>query len=227
METLENNNNTNIENNNAKTEKNKIGKTLLIIAVIAALLILEAFIIFHFFVKGTGANATIPEVRICADSKVKLSDESFSVPVTLSAMNGSELYPAASFSITFDNSRLEFLGLDEGNIMVLADENAQGVKLMLPEWKANTAFANQSGRINVMYLDSTAGRYAFCQDGFDAETGNILFEMKFRLRGNVKAGDIYNLVIMDACIAASDEKNSMAMTANTLRAVDGRLVISE
>lgn len=208
-------------------EKKTIGikKILIIISVVLGLMVLEAFIIFAFFVKKDSA-AIIPTLKI-AQQKVELTEGEVVLPVTLSAMAEDELYPAASFSMTFDNTKLEFMGVDEGDVMVLADVNAQGSRLALPQWKANIAFANQSGRINIMYLDSTAGRYAFTHDGFNAESANTLFKLHFRLRGNVKAGDILDVLIQDAVIANSDEEKSMSMVARTLKVIDGRMIIIE
>ena len=207
------------------SEKKKGKKTAAVIILTAVILLAAGFLIWWFFIKPVNNDERIPEVRINTPGKIELSEDGFSLPVTLSAMPENELFPALSISITFDNTKLKFLGIDDGNVLVLSDENEQGASLNLPDWSVNTTFANQSGRINIMYLDSTAGRYAFTADGFDSETKNILCKLKFEFRGSAADGDIYDFVIKDACVASSDEEKSLAMTKGTLKAVDGRLII--
>ncbi len=223
--------NTEISSANEKaaiaSEKKKGKKTAVIIILMAVILLTAGFLIWWFLIKPVNDKMRIPEVRINTPGKIELSEDGFSLPVTLSSMPENELFPALSLSITFDNTKLKFLGIDEGNVLVLSDENEQGASLNLPGWNVNTIFANQSGRINIMYLDSTAGRYAFTADGFDAETKNILCKLKFEFRGSAADGDIYDFIIKDACIASSDEEKSLAMTKGTLKAVDGRLIIGE
>ena len=142
--------------------------------------------------------------------------------VTISSF-GDAIYPAASMSIAFDASRLEFLGVEEGNVFIKSD-NTSGQTL--PEWSYNTAACNESGCINVMYLDMTGGKNAFSKNLL-AEDNNVVLRLKFRLRGSVRAGDVCDLIVEDAVFAASDETQSLAMTTNTLTVKNGKLVIGE
>ena len=137
---------------------------------------------------------------------------------------GDARYPAMSMSIAFDASRLEFLGIEEGNVFVLCDENNSGQKL--PDWNNNVQSSNETGLINVMYLDLTGGRNAFSKELL-AVDNNVVLRLKFRLRGSIRAGDILDLIVEDAVFAASDETQSLATTAGTLNVKNGRLVIGE
>ena len=147
----------------------------------------------------------------------------FTLDVTISDL-GEVRYPAMSMSIAFDSSRLEFLGVEEGNIFILSDENSSGQQL--PDWSCNVKNSNETGRINIMYLDMTGGRNAFTKDLL-ADDYNVVLRLKFRLRGSVRSGDVLDLIVEDAVFAASDETQSLAMTRNTLKVKNGRLVIGE
>ena len=137
---------------------------------------------------------------------------------------GEARYPAMSMSIAFDSSRLEFLGVEEGNIFILSDENSTGQQL--PDWSCNVQNSNETGRINIMYLDMTGGKNAFTGDLL-ADDYNVVLRLKFRLRGSVRSGDVLDLVVEDAVFAASDETQSLAQTRDTLKVKNGRLVIGE
>ena len=148
--------------------------------------------------------------------------DTFVLDVTISTL-GEAIYPAASMSISFDASRLEFLGIEEGNVFIHSS-NSSGQAL--PEWNYNTAACNASGKINVMYLDMTGGKNAFSKNLL-AEDDNVVLRLKFRLRGSVRAGDVCDLIVEDAVFAASDEAQSLAMTTNTLTVKNGKIVIGE
>ena len=145
----------------------------------------------------------------------------FVVDVTVSSL-GEAVYPAMSMSISFDADRLEFLGIEEGNVRILG-ENGQPA---LPEWIYNTASCNQSGCINVMYLDMTGGKHAFSKNLL-AEEDNVVLRLRFRLKGGVRSGDVMDLVVEDAVFAASDEKDSLALARDTLKVRNGKIVIGE
>ena len=153
----------------------------------------------------------------------KSMDEPLTLDVTISDL-GEVLYPAMSASIGFDSSRLEFLGLEEGDVFVHDDKSSSGQKL--PEWSCNVEKSNESGKINLMYLDMSGGKYAFDKNLL-AEEDNVVFRLKFRLRGSVRSGDVCELVVEDAVFAASDEEQSLAMTTKTLKAKNSKIVIGE
>ncbi len=152
-----------------------------------------------------------------------LMNEPMTLDVTISDLEEIR-YPAMSASISFDSSRLEFLGLEEGNVFIHDDSNSSGQKL--PEWSCNVEQSNASGKINVMYLDMSGGKYAFDKQLL-AEEDNVVFRLKFCLRGSVRKGDICELIVEDAVFAASDETKSLAMTSGTLKAKNSKVVIGE
>jgi hypothetical protein len=85
---------------------------------------------------------------------------------------------------------------------------------------------NKTGLINIMYLDMTGGKNAFTEELL-AEDYNVVLRLKFRLRGSVRPGDVLDLIVEDAVFAASDEKQSLAMTTDTLKVKNGKIVVGE
>ena len=165
-----------------------------------------------------------PTLTVETPQKLSLANtEEFTLDVTINCL-GDARYPAMSMSISFDSSRLEFLGVDEGNIFILSDENSTGQQL--PDWSCNAQNSNDTGRINIMYLDMTGGKNAFSKELL-AEDYTVVLRLKFRLRGSVRPGDVLDLIVEDAVFAASDETQSLAMTRDTLKVKNGRLVIGE
>ncbi len=165
-----------------------------------------------------------PVLAIETPQKISKSvTEEFTLDVTISSF-GKEIYPAASMSISFDPSRLEFVGIEEGNVFV---HNFGGdVTQKLPDWNCNPEQCNKSGKINIMYLDITGGKNSFSKELLSKED-NVVLRLKFRLRGSVRKGDVCDLIFNDAVFAASDETKSLAMTTNTLRVRDSKIVIGE
>ena len=86
--------------------------------------------------------------------------------------------------------------------------------------------SNDTGRINIMYLDMTGGKNAFSKELL-AEDYNVVLRLKFRLRGSVRPGDVLDLIVEDAVFAASDETQSLAMTTDTLKVKNGKIVVGE
>ena len=173
-----------------------------------------------------GSEAVTNEPTLIIETPQKLSasqTEEFTLDVTISTL-GEARYPAMSMSLAFDSSRLEFLGVEEGNLFILNDKNSTGQQL--PDWSCNVKNSNDTGRINIMYLDMTGGKNAFSKDLL-AEDNNIVLRLRFRLRGSVRAGDVLDLILEDAVFAASDEAQSLAMTTGTLKTKNGKLVIGE
>lgn len=207
---------------NQEQEKKKLTKKQkIIIAVIAVILLLIILLILLLLPKKT-KNSGIPTLTIATPPKQSISaKEEFSVDVVLSDL-GEEIYPAASMSIVFDSSRLEFTGISEGNIMITGDERADGNSSQLPEWSVDVDRSNKIGQINVMYLDMTGGKYAFTKETMG--DSHILMRLDFRLRGSAEDGGIYNLEIADAVFATTDENNSLASINGTLITENGKVV---
>ena len=184
---------------------------------------LMILVLIFLLVKCDGDSGE-PTLIVETPQKLSISGtKDFTLDVTMSDL-GDTRYPAMSMSISFDSSRLEFLGVEEGNIFILSDENSTGQQL--PDWSCNVGSSNDTGLINIMYLDMTGGRNAFSKELL-AEDYNVVLRLKFRLRGSVRPGDVLDLIVEDAVFAASDETQSLAMTRDTLKVKNGRLVIGE
>ena len=189
---------------------------LALTALIAALI----FLLAQYY----GKDADRPTLTVETPQKLsKTQTTEFILDVTIPNL-GDALYPAMSMSIAFDASRLEFLGVEEGNVFVYDTDNTTGRQL--PEWSYDVASSNASGRINIMYLDLTGGKHAFSK-ALLAEEENVILRLRFRLKGSVRVGDVMDLIVEDAVFAASDETQSLAMTRNTLRVRNSKIVIGE
>ena len=200
-----------------------MNKKKIITAAILILLIAAGIIAFMKLRSG-GGNPSAPAVIIETPDKMNADDrEPFSLELQLTSLLGDN-YPAASFSISFDPSKLEFLGIEEGNVVIKNVDSSSGVSL--PEWSVNVERSNETGIINIMYLDMTGGKYSF-SDELLQDTVNVILLLDFRLRGAVRAGDIIELSLDDAVFASNDETQSLASTKSTLRTVNGRIVIGE
>ena len=200
------------------TEKKKRKKWPWILVICLLLIAAATLYYFYFYQRDSGTPSLVVETP----QKLSVSQtEDFTLDVTVSDL-GDARYPAMSMSIAFDSSRLEFLGVEEGKIFILSDENSTGQQL--PDWSCNVQSSNDTGLINIMYLDMTGGRNAFTKDLL-ADDYNVVLRLKFRLRGSVRPGDVLDLIVEDAVFAASDETQSLAMTTDTLKVKNGRLVI--
>lgn len=166
----------------------------------------------------------VPTLTVQTPQKVSISEsDELVLDLTIQRL-GDVLYPAASFSLGFDSSRLEFLGIREGNVFVLNNEEDVYVGQMLPEWSCNVEQSNKSGLINIMYLDMTGGNHAFSQELL-AEEDNVVLRLAFRIRGSVRDGDICDVIVEDAVFAASDETKSLSMIQDTLKVKNGKIVM--
>ena len=181
-------------------------------------------VIVFLLTQCNGLDSGVPTLIVETPHKLSISDtEEFTLDVTVNTL-GEVRYPAMSMSVAFDASRLEFLGVEEGNLFILNDENTSHQQL--PDWSCNVSHSNETGMINIMYLDMTGGKNAFTRELL-TEGDNVVLRLRFRLRGSVRAGDVLDLIVEDAVFAASDETQSLAMTTDTLKTKNGRLVIGE
>lgn len=202
---------------NPKTKK----KLFICIGIGVLLLLLILFLLFMNWDKIVSGT---PTLTIETPQKISISEtEEFTLDVTISAL-GEAIYPAASMTIAFDASRLEFIGVEEGNVFIRDDES--DISQKLPNWSCNPKQSNKSGKINIMYLDTTGGKNAFSKELL-AEDDNVVLRLTFRLRGSVRSGDVCDLIFDDAVFAASDENESLAMTRDTLKVRNGKIVIGE
>lgn len=206
-----------VSNNLEQKEQKKLSKKTILKIVILLITILLLFVNRHNVLKT-------PTLTIETPQKISVSDtDEIVLDVSLSAL-GESLYPAASMSIAFDPSRLEFIGIEEGNVFIKSDQTENGQDL--PDWSYNPEQCNNTGLINIMYLDTTGGKNAFSKELL-AEDDNVVLRLNFRLRGSVREGDVCDLIFEDAIFASSNEKESLAMTTKTLRVRDGKIVIGD
>lgn len=194
----------------------KKGILVAAIALVTTIIIAILAVIMTNNIKLLPKDGTM-RIEIDTPQKVSLSDETVTLDVKLSGL-GDVLYPAASMSISFDPARLELVGVEEGNLLVLGN--------MLPTWSCNVAQSNQSGLINLMYLDLTGGKNAFSKELFEDDY-NVVLRLKFRLRGTLREGDICDIIIEDTVFAASDETQSLASSKGTLKTKNGKIVIKK
>ena len=207
-----------------KVAINPENKKKIFIGTGAGVLIIALLIIIFLFMNNDKLSFGTPTLTIETLQKISVSEtDDFTLDVTISSF-GDAIYPAASMSISFDSSRLEFLGAEEGNVFVTSSEN--GVHQKLPEWSVNPEQCNKTGKINIMYLDTTGGKNAFSKELL-SEDDNVVLRLKFRLRGSMRSGDVCDLIFEDAVFAASDETRSLAMTTDTLKVKNGRIVAGE
>ena len=189
--------------------------------VLGALVLLAVILLLS---RCSASDPGIPTLIVETPQKLSASERSeFTLDVTVSTL-GEARYPAMSMSIRFDSSRLEFLGVEEGNIFILSGESSNGQQL--PDWSCNVQNSNDTGLINILYLDMTGGKNAFSKELL-AEDYNVVLRLKFRLRGSARPGDVLDLIVEDAVFAASDENESLAMITGTLKTKNGRIVIGE
>ncbi len=175
-----------------------------------------------FLARCTGIGGKKPVLAVETPQKLSASQtDTFTLDVTISDLEET-LYPAMSMSIRFDPSCLEFLGIEEGNVFVTDSQ----VGRALPQWSCNPQQCNKSGLINIMYLDLTGGKSAFTKTLL-AEENNVVLRLSFRLRGSARSGDVYDLILEDAVFAASDETQSLAMTRETLKTKNAKIVVGD
>lgn len=214
----------------SKETNKKKKKWLILLLLLFLLLLVIGGICFRLFSKKEKVEETTayvpgaPAITVETPGKKSVGDkEPFGLALQLTSL-GTDIYPAASFSIDFDPSRLEFIGLEEGNVFIHSPESATGFNL--PNWNVDVERSNQIGQINILYLDMTGGEYAFSQECL-AEKGNVLLYLKFRLRGSVREGDILELNLADAVFANADESKSLSKNTGTLITNNGRIIVGE
>lgn len=169
-----------------------------------------------------GSSRKVPVLAVETPQKLSASQrDTFTLDVTISDL-GDTLYPAMSMSLSFDPSCLEFMGIEEGNLFVTDSK----IGRRLPLWNCNSQKSNETGMINVMYLDLTGGTEAFSKK-LMAEEDNVVLRLCFRLRGSARSGDVYHLRLEDAVFAASEENQSLAMARDTLKTRNAKIVVGD
>ena len=200
-----------------KIMKEKKVPAMILPGIFALVLILSLIL-----AQCSGSGSKTPVLTVETPQNLSASQtDTFTLDVSVSEL-GDTLYPAASMSIRFDPSCLEFLGIEEGNVLV--SDSKIGRKL--PQWSCNPQQCNNTGLINIMYLDLTGGKESFTKILL-AEDDNVVLRLSFRLRGSARSGDVFDLTVEDAVFAASDERESLATTQGTLKVKNSKIVVGD
>ena len=158
-----------------------------------------------------------------------INKDEFIVDVKLSRLP-KDIYPAASISIGFDNNKLEFTGVKMGTMQTYGDKILNGSDYTIPTWACNVEASNKNGVVNAMYLDMTAGKFAYNEDGFEKDSKDIVLRLAFKLKDSAQSGENYYLDIRDAVFATVDgdkDKSSLALSLNTLKANNCSIVVKK
>ncbi len=164
----------------------------------------------------------VPTIKLIASKSISVnSKKEFDMDVVLSALPAN-IYPAASIFIDFNKDKLEFTGVKKGEMQTYGDKSSSGEDFMVPLWECDTKISNDNGQINAMYLDKTAGKFAYNKDGFNDESKNVVLRLGFKLKDGIKQGEICTLNIKDAVFATvnGDKDNT------SLSSVKGTLEVS-
>ncbi len=189
-----------------------------IVLIISAILVLAAVttIMVIFFVQG-GAKTSI---SLNTDTQLaEMSGEQFFIDVKVDGFPQEGHYPAASFSLNFDKTKLQFEGISVGNMTVSDELNSQE-SLEIPTWQCNTQLSNENGNINAMYIDMTAQDRSYRAQNFQEDTQDILVRLEFTLLNSASSGDDIKLEFVDAVLASVDENGA----ESGLSMVDGTLL---
>ena len=167
---------------------------------------------------------TSPAVFIEIPDKMgEKNREEFDLAVYVTKLS-SDVYPAASFSISFDSSKMEFLGLEEGNVLIEDTDLPGGTNL--PDWNVDVESSNKTGNINIMYLDFSGKEKGFKQELL-YDSDNVLFYLKFKLRGSVRKNEMYDISFKDAVFACEEDDKSLSMLNKKLKTKDSKVVITD
>lgn len=120
----------------------------------------------------------------------------------------SNIYSSASFSISFDKNKVEFVDIEKGDILTYSSNS--------PSWEYDVKASNKRGQANIMYLDSTGGKESFTSKSIVEERKNNILILEFKLKDDVESGDNISFKIKDAVFATvnGDKDNSSLSTKN-------------
>lgn len=120
----------------------------------------------------------------------------------------SNIYSSASFSISFDKNKVEFVDIEKGDILTYSSNS--------PSWEYDVKASNKRGQANIMYLDSTGGKESFTSKSIVEERKNNILILEFKLKDDVDSGENISFKIKDAVFATvnGDKDNSSLSTKN-------------
>lgn len=133
-------------------------------------------------------------------------------------------YQASSFVIHFDNQKLKFKGLKQGNVATVGKSSGSTV---YPEWQYDVDSANTTGEISTMYLDMTAGEQPFSSRGFRKKKQDVLFRVEFEILTTCAVSDKLSLEVLQATFASVDEKMSLTLQNEKILAESYQITVKE
>lgn len=216
------------------SRKEKIILSLIIVVVLIS--ILEGVKLYKSRVDVSNSSEKalesleVPSISLVSNNTINInSKDEFDIAVILSSLPPN-IYPAASISINFDKEKLEFTGVKKGTMQIYGDKQLSGEDFNVPMWEFDKEVANTSGQINVMYIDKTAGRFAYNKYGFDNKLKNVVLSLKFKLKDGIKQGDKIPLDIDDAVFATingDEDSTNLSSLDNTLNINGCELLVKE
>ena len=212
-------------------------KSLRNISLKKKLIILSSFVaiiglvsVSIFFNEESSLSIIKPTLILEPPAPIEVSNkDEFIVDVKLSRLP-KDIYPAASISLGFDNNKLEFTGVKMGTMETYGDQILNGSDYTIPTWDCNVEASNKNGVVNAMYLDMTAGKFAYNEDGFEKDSKDIVLRLAFKLKDSAQSGENYYLDIKDAVFATVDgdkDKSSLSMTDKTLKINNCSIVVKK
>ena len=212
-------------------------KSLRNISLKKKLIILSSFVaiiglvsVSIFFNEESSLSIIKPTLILEPPAPIEVSNkDEFIVDIKLSRLP-KDIYPAASISLGFDNNKLEFTGVKMGTMETYGDQILNGSDYTIPTWDCNVETSNKNGLVNAMYLDMTAGKFAYNKDGFEKDSKDIVLRLAFKLKDSAQSGENYYLDIKDAVFATVDgdkDKSSLSMTGKTLKINNCSIVVKK
>lgn len=156
--------------------------------------------------KGLG----IPTLSLSHENININNQDIFDVDVILSHLPDN-IYPAASIKVGFDNSKLEFIGIEKGTVKTYGN-SSDGFSI--PTWNCDVESSNNSSEINAIYVDMTAGRFAYNKEGFEKGSKGLIIKLKLKLKEGLKVGEITKLDLRDAVFATvNGDKDNTSLSS--------------
>ena len=203
-------------------------KKLVILSSFVAIIALV--LVSVFFNEESSLSIIKPTLTLEPPTPIEVTNkDEFIVDVKLSRLP-KDIYPAASISLGFDNNKLEFTGVKMGTMETYGDQILNGSDYTIPTWDCNIETSNKKGVVNAMYLDMTAGKFAYNEDGFEKDSKDIVLRLAFKLKDSAQSGENYYLDIKDAVFATVDgdkDKSSLSMSDKTLKINNCSIVVKK
>lgn len=161
-------------------------------------------------------------VRVYMEGKDGKIGENVLIDFKVSAIP--DEYQASSFVIEFDNQKLKFKGIQQGNVATVGEGTED---MRYPEWQYDADSANASGTINTMYLDMTAGEQPLSHKGFEEGKQDVLFRMEFQILTTCASNEKLDLTISQGTFASVDEDLSLSLKKKNMKAESYQIKVIE